>query len=173
MKTIKSKRFGHWELRKNGFEQHDKTPKEFIAWGMSMGYTRKDAKRHMRFLRDHVECWYSADGRFKVAKQDLTKDYREDLLHVDVEGVTWLSVRIDNGETYMRDWKDFQAIKNDLCSPTREAFELYPSEERLHDTDNIYHMWVLPEGQRNPVGWTARDVDYSTKVSPFQRAEDE
>jgi hypothetical protein len=73
----------------------------------------------------------------------------------------------------MRDWKDFQAIKNDLCSPTREAFELYPSEERLHDTDNIYHMWVLPEGQLNPVGWTERDVDYSTKVSPFQRAEDE
>jgi len=173
MKTIKSKRFGHWELRMNGFEQHGRTPKEFIAWGMSMGHTRKSAKKWMRLLRDTVECWYSADGKFKVARQELTIENRGDLLHVDAEGVTWLSIRIENGKAYMRDWKDFQAIKNDLCSPTREGFELYPSEERLHDTDNVYHMWVLPEGQRNPVGWIDRDVDYSTKNSPFQRAEDE
>jgi hypothetical protein len=57
-----------------------------------------------------------------------------------------------------RDWRDFQAIKNQLCGPEREALELYPAESRVVDTANQYHLWVLPAGERIPVGWEVRSV---------------
>lgn len=52
-----------------------------------------------------------------------------------------------------RDWRDFQAIKNQLCGEDREAVELYPAESRVVDTANQYHLWVLPPGERVPCGY--------------------
>ena len=171
MKTIKSKRFGHWEQRMNGFEQHGLKPKAFIKMLMQYGLARADAKRHMRELQQ-AEVWYSAYGKSKVVKQGVTKEWG--LVHADgLEGLTWLSIRIDNGATHLCDWKDFQAIKNDLTSPTREGIEVYPSVDRLHDTDNVFHMWVFPEGYMLPIGWANKDVDYTKDNSPYQRAENE
>jgi hypothetical protein len=39
------------------------------------------------------------------------------------------------------DWRDFQRIKNELIGPDAEAVELYPSEGRLIDTTNTFHLW--------------------------------
>jgi hypothetical protein len=72
-------------------------------------------------------------------------------------GMLWLSIR-RNDRKVMRDWRDFQRIKNDIAGPEREGFEMFPAESRLVDTVNQYHLWVLPEGQRLPVGWNARLV---------------
>lgn len=59
----------------------------------------------------------------------------------------------------MHDWRDLQAIKNELVGPEHEAIELYPAESRLVDTANQYHLWVLKDpSQRIPVGWTQRLV---------------
>jgi hypothetical protein len=55
----------------------------------------------------------------------------------------------------IHDWRDLQRIKNELFGPEFEAIELYPAESRVVDTANQYHLWVLPEGQMVPVGWTA------------------
>jgi len=42
----------------------------------------------------------------------------------------------------------------------REAIQLYPSEERLVDTANQYHLIVLPEKASVPFGWfNGRVVD--------------
>lgn len=60
-----------------------------------------------------------------------------------------------------RDWRDFQAIKNQLCGSEREAVELYPAESRVVDTANQFHLWVLPEGLRVACGWTQ-----GTKLGP-------
>lgn len=72
-------------------------------------------------------------------------------------GMTWLSVR-RNDRKPIRDWRDLQRVKNDITDPEREAFEMFPAESRLVDTVNQYHLWVLPEGQRLPVGWERRVV---------------
>ena len=65
-----------------------------------------------------------------------------------------LSIR-RNDRSACKDWRHFQRIKNELCGPEREGVELYPAESRLIDTANQFHIWVLPEGERFPVGYAA------------------
>ena len=73
------------------------------------------------------------------------------------EKVTWLSIkRLDRRP--LHDWRDLQRIKNELCGPECEAVELYPSEARLVDTSNQYHLWVIKEGFQFPFGYTDRHL---------------
>jgi len=43
------------------------------------------------------------------------------------------------------EWRDFQRIKNELVGPEHEALQLFPSESRLVDTGNEYHLWVYAD----------------------------
>jgi hypothetical protein len=52
----------------------------------------------------------------------------------------------------VRDWRHFQAIKNEVAGPEREALELFPAESNLVDAANEYHLWVLPEDLCSPLG---------------------
>jgi hypothetical protein len=89
--------------------------------------------------------------------------------------VTHLSIR-RNDRQPLKDWRDFQQIKNELCGPEREAVEIYPAESRLVDTSNQYHLWVLPEGMSVPFGFVDRlvtevesDGTRPTKQRSFER----
>jgi hypothetical protein len=73
------------------------------------------------------------------------------------ERVTWLSIK-RNDRNAFHDWRELQQIKNMICSPEREAMEIYPAESRLVDTSNQYHLWVLPLGFRVPFGYAERAV---------------
>lgn len=64
----------------------------------------------------------------------------------------YLSIRRNDREP-VDSWRDFQEMKNQLCGPNREAVQLYPAEDRLADTANQYHVWVLPEGIMFPMGF--------------------
>jgi hypothetical protein len=44
----------------------------------------------------------------------------------------------------IRDWRHFQAIKNEVAGPERLAVEVFPPESQLTDTSNEYHLWVFP-----------------------------
>lgn len=50
----------------------------------------------------------------------------------------------------IRDWRHFQAIKNEVAGPERLAIEIFPPESMLVDSSNEYHLWVLPEGATVP-----------------------
>lgn len=170
---LSSERFGGWEMRCNGLKQHNMSSKEFIKMAMERGSTREAAKTALNDLI-RSECWYSDCGRYKVVKKDLT--YTEgcpnNLIHTSsFDGMTWLSIRINNGETYLCDWRDFQAIKNDLCGEDRQAIEMYPPDSIVHDTDNVFHLWVFKRDQGLLIGWTNKDVTYHE--SPYQRQEGE
>jgi hypothetical protein len=56
------------------------------------------------------------------------------------------------------DWRDFQAIKNQLAGAEVEAFELYPAESRLLDPSNYYTLWCFPGIKRLKVGQPHRLV---------------
>jgi hypothetical protein len=57
----------------------------------------------------------------------------------------------------IRSWADMQEIKNQLVGKNREGFELFPAEERLTDTANQYHMWILADPEaRFPFGFDVR-----------------
>jgi hypothetical protein len=57
-----------------------------------------------------------------------------------------------------RDWRHFQAIKDQLAGPDAEAVELYPAQNRLVDTANQFWLWCLPPGERFPLGFNERRV---------------
>lgn len=68
-------------------------------------------------------------------------------------GVVWLSVKRMDREA-IRDWRHMQQIKNEVIGPEREAVELFPRESRVVDNANQYHLWVAPEGEDFPLGFS-------------------
>lgn len=69
----------------------------------------------------------------------------------------------------IHDWRDLQQIKNELCGEDREALEIYPSEHRLVDTANQYHLWVIPKDAQIPFGFTHREVNTKEQDGCFQK----
>jgi hypothetical protein len=61
--------------------------------------------------------------------------------------------------TARHDWRDLQAIKNQLAGAECEAFELYPAESRLLDPSNYYTLWCFPGVKKLKIGiHDGRDV---------------
>lgn len=51
-----------------------------------------------------------------------------------------------------RDWRDYQAIKNQLLGEQAEAVELYPAERRKVDPSNAFFLWAPDKGLEQ-LGW--------------------
>lgn len=102
--------------------------------------------------------------------------FRNDRYQVDIEPVPatpdmpaliHLSIKtIDKAPVH--DWRDLQAIKNELVGPEHEGVELYPAESRLTDTANQYHIWCLADPTtRFPFGWQGRVVSTPAEAAAF------
>lgn len=112
--------------------------------------SRQEAKSmYTDMLKDDVykNDTYQVNIRWKTPQHAFGEGI--DIVHLSIK-------RIDRAPIH--DWRDLQAIKNKLVGDEREALELYPAESRRVDTANQYHLWVLPEGEFLPVGWTGRLV---------------
>tara|TARA_R110002020_G_scaffold332157_2_gene547557 strand:+ start:3993 stop:4505 length:513 start_codon:yes stop_codon:yes gene_type:complete len=113
--------------------------------------TYKQAKELVNKNKFPKEVMY-ANEDYLVQVYD--KELADEMVHTDdLKGkCTWLSIRRqDRG--HLQDWADLQQIKNFICGKTREAIQLYPSEERLVDTANQYHLIVFPQDVLIPFGW--------------------
>lgn len=77
------------------------------------------------------------------------------LLEGSWDGWLWFSIKRYDKDA-IRDWREFQLIKNLIAGEEREAVELYPAESRLVDTSNQYHLYVYPTGQKFPWGFEER-----------------
>lgn len=106
----------------------------------------------------------------RLAVDEVKETWRNHLYQVHV--IPWTPMKI-NGRAMplvqlsirrldrapARDWRDFQAIKNQLLGDGVEAVELYPAEDRLMDTANQYHLWCVADPLfRFPFGYTAGRV---------------
>lgn len=59
-----------------------------------------------------------------------------------------------NDKKPVRDWRDMQAIKNQLVGPECEGVELFPAESRVVDTANQFHLWCFASPKhRFPLGF--------------------
>lgn len=91
----------------------------------------------------------------------------------DFPDLLQLNIRRRDGEAIFRDWREFQAIKNQLVGPEIEMVELYPAESRKADMSNKYHLWGFDDPAfRWPFGFQDRGVSYrsSTISGMKQRA---
>jgi hypothetical protein len=117
-----------------------------------LGVSLEEARRAVdQNMAKPDEMWHN--DRY-VVFVDRTPD--NDLM----PGMMHLSIRRQDRKA-VRDWRDFQRIKNQLAGPEREAIELYPAESRVVDTANQFHLWVLPEGQCAPAGWFGQRLVHS------------
>jgi hypothetical protein len=60
-----------------------------------------------------------------------------------------LSIRREDRKP-IRDWRDLQAIKNQVCGAEAVGFEVFPPESLLMDTSNQYHLWVYENADACP-----------------------
>lgn len=121
----------------------------------SVGLLEVEAKADDRWqpLKRHATTKEVADklAQAKIDMPDLipdevwSNDIYEVFVHRSEEGGAHLSIkRYDRAAVH--NWRHFQQIKNEVCGPFFEAVELYPSETRVADNANQYHLWVMPEG---------------------------
>ena len=135
--------------------QKDMTIKEHInhylntAKTLNRKMTRATAKEMVNRERERIVWRNDVYEVFQYSGK-----LADEMVHVEeLKGkCDWLSIkRLDKKPC--SDWADLQKIKNDICGKSREAIQLYPSEERLVDTANQYHLIVLPEEAFVPFGW--------------------
>lgn len=82
-----------------------------------------------------------------------TRGYRNQLYSVFARDHEDGSIHISfhrHDRSAIRDWRHYQAIKNEVAGPERTAIEVFPPESYLFDTANEYHLWVLPEDVQLP-----------------------
>ena len=118
-------------------------------------------RSHLQDLRlDQVWC----NDTYQVAVRTAEMD----------EGTKWppmwhLSIKRLDRES-IHDWRELQEIKNQLVGPRHEGVELYPSEERLVDAANQYHLFVLKSDKEwFPFGFIVRCVTEETYGKAKQR----
>ena len=128
--------------------------------------TWKQSKELLKEL-DKQEIWVNNIYQVNVLRG---KDCDQYVHNKSLKGrCDYITIKTHNKEA-IRDWRHFQQIKNELCGEDREAIELFPSEQRLVDTANQYHLWVLPKGETMCFGFATRKVDYAEKLGGFNKA---
>lgn len=111
------------------------------------------------------QCWINT--KYQVVYQPLTA--------AGPAGPVHLSIKRRDRQPLL-DWRDLQRIKNELVGDEREAVQLFPSESRMVDEANQFHLWVLPEGVQAPFGFTERRVgspENAEEIGAVQREWDE
>ena len=128
--------------------------------------TRKQSKDLIKEL-DKQEIWVNNIYQVNILRG---KDCDQYVYAAEFKGkCDYITIKTHDKKP-IRDWRHFQIIKNELCGEDREAVELFPSEDRLVDTANQYHLWVLPKGLHMPFGFQTRKVDYTKKEGSFNQA---
>ena len=142
------------QKRWTNFAQVDVAPvsQDKIDW-MRENYSESDYQAFLQEREDYKTGTVKMfqNSRYTVIRKELSNK------------IVWLSIR-HNDRRAVRDWRHFQRIKNELAGPEREAIEIYPAESRLVDEANQYHLWVLPEGEAIPIGFTERHVSDSDAI---------
>ena len=105
---------------------------------------------HGAWLPEMDRCWIRKEDGVCVSSRLLRTEWG------NVEHVT--ITRNSGGFTLLNDgsrgfsWAEKQEIKDELFGTKRTAIEVYPSEDRLVDAADVYHLWVFDKNFRLPFG---------------------
>lgn len=125
----------------------EKTRRELLAkpiewWSEMTGdpvenITPAYIEQAIRDATDDYEVW--GNEIYTVHMREIGGDPRTGrMVHLSIKR---------NDRAPVSDWRDKQAIKNQLCGEDASGIELYPSEGRVVDTANQYHLWVFLDGE--------------------------
>lgn len=104
-----------------------------LAWERLRYVGDEDAGHGLRY-----ECW--ENSRYYCSVRRFKKGWF-------IKNRPYVVIGISNADESARhDWRDFQAIKNDIVGRDWEAVELYPAESRLKDPSNRFYLWCCEKG---------------------------
>ena len=96
----------------------------------------------------HVGCDYSfANSRYQVLVYFEDTPGWPPTAHLKIKA---------HDKRCVRDWRDMQRIKNEICGTEAEGVELYPEEGRVVDEVNEFHIFVLHPATNFPFGRQTR-----------------
>ena len=81
------------------------------------------------------------------------------LIRTEMGNVEHVTITRKNDKGYLStdgtggfSWSEKQEIKDELFGKNRVAVEVYPTEDRLVDVADVYHLWVFNKKYRLPFG---------------------
>lgn len=128
---------------------------EYIAYGVShIGFYAKIAGKNSR---DYNPCclraWISEDQKYSVMSRLLRTEWGK-VEHVTITAAEGVGRSDGSGDI---PWAVKMEIKNDLFGEKRVAVEVFPTQDRLVDVCDCYHLWVFEKGFQLPFGIHPRD----------------
>lgn len=107
---------------------------------------------HGEWMPQLDRYWFSDDG-YSVMSRLINTEWGK------VEHVTIQNSLLKGGDV---PWSIKQEIKNEIFGENRVAIEIFPSENRLVDVMDVYHLWILPKNFKMPFGIHPKDPKCST-----------
>ena len=112
-----------------------------------------------QWMPEMDRCWIRKEDGTCVSSRLLRTDLGN-VEHVTITRHEKGSVISFNGESTFT-WKEKQDIKNDLFGENRTAVEVFPTEDRLIDTADVYHLWVFDKKYKLPFGIHPKEFKYA------------
>lgn len=105
------------------------------------------------WMREMNRAWVSEDGQYSVMSRLLRTPVGK-VEHVAITSAAGCGKCDGSGDI---PWAVKMQIKNELFGEKRAAIEVYPSQDRLVDAADTYHLWVFEKGFKMPFGIHPRD----------------
>lgn len=117
--------------------------------------------RKTKDMRQEDELWQNSTHTVLVYPNNVSAGLADPM-----DGWVTLSVKRNDRKAEC-DWRIFMRIKNEIVGPEREAFQLFPSMERVVDTANQYFLFVVPKGYVIQAGQMEQEVSDSVRAKPL------
>ena len=105
------------------------------------------------WMREMDRAWISEDQKYSVMSRLLRTEWGK-VEHVTITAAEGVGRSDGSGDI---PWAVKMEIKNDLFGEKRVAVEVFPTQDRLVDVCDCYHLWVFEKGFRLPFGINPRD----------------
>lgn len=100
------------------------------------------------WMREMDRAWISEDQKYSVMSRLLRTEWGK-VEHVTITAEEGVGRSDGSGDI---PWAVKMEIKNDLFGEKRVAVEVFPTQDRLVDVCDCYHLWVFEKGFQLPFG---------------------
>ena len=113
------------------------------------------------WMREMDRAWISDDAHYSVMSRLLRTEWGK-VERVTITAAEGVGQSDGSGDI---PWAVKMQIKNELFGEKRLAIEVFPTQDRLVDVCDCYHLWVFEKGFQLPFGIHPRDA----KTVPVNR----
>lgn len=105
---------------------------------------------HGKWMPEMDRCWIREEDGTCVSSRLIRTDWGN-VEHVTItRKLPGQLISVDGSAGFT--WAEKQQIKDELFGENRTAIEVFPSQDRLVDTADVYHLWVFDKKFRLPFG---------------------